>query len=143
MKTLIVLLLTLALAGAYAQRPTNVPLADLESIQTIIKSQIEAFRKDDGATAYSFASPSIQRAFPDAKVFLEMVKNGYPQIYRSLTVEFGRATRDTSGEVLQIVNLIGRDGSKAVAAYLMQRQPNGVWKINGVQMNVETTPGNT
>ncbi|MDX2004911.1 MAG: DUF4864 domain-containing protein [Meiothermus sp.] len=142
MKILLVFALTLALAAGYAQRPTNVPLQDLEAIQTIIRAQIEAFRKDDGATAYSFASPSIRQVFPDSKVFMEMVKSGYPQIYRSLTVEFAQATRNSADEVLQIVNLIGRDGSRAVAAYLMQRQPGGVWKINGVQMNVEPRPGN-
>ncbi len=130
-------------ATGLAQRPQDVPAQDLETIQTIIKSQIEAFRKDDGLTAYSFASPNIQQVFPNANVFLDMVKAGYPQIYRSLTLEFGRATRASSGEVLQLVSLIGRDGSKAVAAYFMQRQPNGVWKINGVQMNVETQPRNS
>ena len=138
-----VFVLMLVLAAGLAQRPQDVPAQDLETIQTIIKSQIEAFRKDDGLTAYSFASPNIQQVFPNAKIFLDMVKTGYPQIYRSLTVEFGRATRSNTGEVLQLVSLIGRDGSKAVAAYFMQRQPNGVWKINGVQMNVETQPRNT
>ncbi|GIW24037.1 DUF4864 domain-containing protein [Meiothermus sp.] len=136
MKALVVLVLLLL--GGQAQRLQDVPPPDRAAIQAIISAQIEAFKKDDAVRAFSFASPGIRRVFQTPERFLEMVRSGYPQIYRPLKVEFGPASRSVGAlqQVRQVVHLVGLDGKRAVAYYLMERQPNGSWKIDGVQLEL-------
>ena len=45
-------------------------------IRGIISSQIEAFQRDDGATAYGYASSTIQGLFPSVDQFMAMVRSG-------------------------------------------------------------------
>jgi ketosteroid isomerase-like protein len=137
MKVLIAVVL-LILLGGQAQRLQDVPPQDRAAIQAVIRAQIEAFKKDDAARAFSFAAPGIRQVFQTPERFIEMVKTGYAQIYRPLKVEFGPASRSTGTlqQVRQIVNLVGLDGKKAVAYYLMERQPDGSWKIGGVQLEL-------
>ncbi|WP_448566315.1 DUF4864 domain-containing protein [Thermus sp.] len=128
----------LVLLTGQAQRLQDVPPQDRAAIQAVIMSQIEAFKKDDAVRAFSFASPGIRQVFQTPERFIEMVKTGYAQIYRPLKVEFGPASRSTGAlqQVRQVVNLVGLDGKKAVAYYLMERQPDGSWKIGGVQLEL-------
>ncbi len=131
--------LGLALLTAQAQRLSDVPPQDQTAIQAVIQAQIAAFKNDDAMAAYSFAAPSIKQMFPSAEVFIEMVKTGYEPIYRPLKLEFGKASRAGAG-VLQVVKIIGLDGKKILAYYLMERQGDGSWKIAGVQ--TEDAPDN-
>lgn len=126
------LLAWLSLSGAQAQRITDVPPQDQTAVRAVIQAQINAFKKDDAETAYSFAAPGIQQMFGSPEVFIGMVKNGYGPIYRPLRIEFGKASRAADG-VMQIVKIVGLDGKKILAYYLMQRQGDGSWKIAGVQ----------
>ena len=107
--------------------------ADANAIRQVIESQIDAFRHDDGTTAFGFASPSIQQKFGDAGNFMNMVRNGYPQVYRPKTVEFEELSVEDMGPV-QNVLVVGPDGIPVMAIYLMQRQPDGSWRINGVYL---------
>lgn len=106
---------------------------DQEAIRGIISSQIEAFQHDDGATAYGFASPTIRGFFPTVDQFMGMVRNGYPQVYRPKSMTFG-PIGDTPGGPMQKVFITGPDGRNWVAVYTLQKQPDGSWKINGVQL---------
>lgn len=124
--------LWLGLLGVQGQRLTDVPPADQAAIQAVIQAQITAFKQDDASTAYSFAAPAIRQIFPNAEVFIEMVKTGYGPIYRPLKLEFGKASRAGAG-VMQIVRIVGLDGRRILAYYLMERQGDGSWKIAGVQ----------
>ena len=47
-----------------------------------------------------------------------------------MDVQFG-AIATVNGDIVQRVELIGPDGKPALALYVMQRQPDGSWKING------------
>lgn len=137
MKIFVMVGLLVSLAGL-AQRLQDVPPQDRAAIQAVISAQIEAFRKDDAERAFSFATPGIRQVFQTPERFIEMVKTGYAQIYRPLKVEFGPASRSLGAlqQVRQVVNLVGLDGKKAVAYYLMERQPDGSWKIGGVQLEL-------
>jgi len=104
--------------------------ADQAAIRQVIQSQMAAFQKDDGPTAYGFASPTIQEKFINPEVFLEMVKTGYPAVYHPRAVEF-RDLKVENGRLLQEVYVVGPDGKPALAIYEMQRQPDGSWRING------------
>ena len=48
---------------------------DVATAQGIIRSQLEAFSHDDAVTAYSYAAPGIHDVFPQADLFLGMVRH--------------------------------------------------------------------
>ena len=102
--------------------------------QRIITRQLEAFRSDDGALAYSFAAPSIRQAFPTPDAFMAMVKRGYMPVYRAQSYRFGDTVTDAQGRPGQRVTLTGPDGKTYEALYSMERQPDGTWLINGCSL---------
>jgi hypothetical protein len=106
---------------------------DASDIRAVIGSQIDAFRADDGAAAYSFAAPSIRQIFPSPETFMAMVRSGYQPVYRPKSVTFGRL-RDDNGGFIQEVFVVGPDGETYTALYSLQRQPDGSWKINGCRI---------
>jgi len=53
---------------------------DVAAAQGVIRSQVEAFSRDDAAAAYSYAAPAIQEIFPQADVFMSMVRNSYAPV---------------------------------------------------------------
>jgi Domain of unknown function (DUF4864) len=105
-------------------------LADRSAIRGVIEAQIAAFRADDGVAAFGFASPSIQRQFGDPVTFLTMVKTGYLPVYRPREVQFRDLIEDRS-EPVQRVLLVGPELDVVTAYYVMQRQADGTWRIDG------------
>jgi hypothetical protein len=132
---LLLILAVLALAAPGAARAGNdtVSAADRAAIRSVIERQIAAFAKDDAATAFSFASPAIQRQFGSPERFMRMVESSYGAVCHPRSVDF-RATRRGDGTVIQEVDVIGPDGIGARAFYLMEHQPDGSWRINGVSL---------
>jgi len=125
-------ILALAFAVALVGRPASAQVSDADqaAIRQIIEQQLQAFQHDDGPGAYAFASPAIQKQFVNADVFMQMVKTGYPAVYRPKSVEF-RELKTDNGILIQQVFLIGPDGKPVLALYEMQQQPDGSWRING------------
>ena len=123
---ILVVLVMFAVGPAGAQTSE----ADQAAIRQVIQSQMAAFQKDDGPTAYGYASPTIQQKFGNADIFMQMVKTGYPAVYRPREVEF-RQLKVENGKLLQEVLVVGPDGKPMLAIYEMQRQPDGSWRING------------
>ena len=123
-----ILMVLVVFAVGWARAQTSD--VDQAAIRQVIQSQMAAFQKDDGPTAYGYASPTIQQKFVNADVFLEMVKTGYPAVYHPREVEF-RELKVENGRLLQEVYVVGPDGNPALAIYEMQRQPDGSWRING------------
>lgn len=105
--------------------------ADKARFQSVISSQIEAFRADDGALAFSFAAPSIKGKFGSVDTFMTMVRRGYQPVYRPRSVKFGAVTEELGGPT-QTVHIIGPNGAAWTALYAMERQPDGTWKISAV-----------
>ena len=103
---------------------------DTHSMQAIILAQMEAFKRDDGAAAFAFASPGIRSMFGSAERFMHMVRSGYPQVYRPQSIEFRDVVEFRSAPA-QVVHVIGQDGKAVLALYPMERQPDGSWRING------------
>jgi len=126
------LLTIAALAFLLIGRPAAAQVNDTDqaAIRQVIEQQLQAFQHDDGAGAFAFASPFIQKKFVNADIFMEMVKTGYPAVYRPKSVEF-RELKTDNGVLVQQVFLIGPDGRPVLALYEMQQQPDGTWKING------------
>lgn len=128
---------TFFIAVLAAIASASVSLADdtaKAKAQDIIRSQIEAFKSGQDALAYSFASPTIQGFYPDIPVFMDMVKRGYAPVYAPRNYDFGRTKEPSNGVVVQEVLVTGPDGKPWTAVYTLMRQPDGAWKINGVQI---------
>ncbi|MEO3432080.1 DUF4864 domain-containing protein [Inquilinus sp. CAU 1745] len=109
--------------------------SDQAAVRTVIESQIAAFRADDGPLAFSYASPMIRRIFRTPENFMNMVRTGYPPVYRPRSVDFLDFSSE-SGVPTQRVLFVGPDGATALARYYMQKQPDGSWKINGVEITL-------
>jgi hypothetical protein len=99
--------------------------------QRIITAQITAFKADDGDTAYKFAAPIVQKIFPSVETFMNMVRKGYPQVYRPQSYKFTEALLDPVGRPTQRVTIVGPDGKTYEALYSMEKQPDGSWLISG------------
>ncbi len=122
----IIALLITALIGA----PTLAHAGDdFAAGQAVIQSQEEALGRDDGATAYGFASPGIKNYFPTPEIFMSMVRNGYAPVYRHKRFEFGDA-RILNGQIVQDVHIIDADGVPWEARYTLEPQPDGSLKIS-------------
>lgn len=104
--------------------------ADQTAIREVIGGQVEAFRRDDGAAAFGYASPGIQGMFGTAETFMDMVRQGYRPVYRPQVFEF-REIVTLQGMVTQKVHVIGPDGRPVTAFYPMTQQPDGSWRIEG------------
>lgn len=109
----------------------SVSEADAAEFQRIITGQFNAFNVDDGAAAYGFASPSIQRIFPTPEIFMSMVRQSYAPVYRRQSYAFGRIGDEMGGQPTQHVTIIDANGKAWTAFYAMERQPDGSWKIKG------------
>jgi hypothetical protein len=105
-----------------------------DAIRSVIERQLDAFQRDDGSEAFSYASPTIQRKFRTPETFMRMVRSGYPQVYRPQAVQFEGLTAQDDGRVVQEVFFVGPDGGGSLALYFMERQPDGSWKIDGVRL---------
>ena len=103
---------------------------DRGAIRVVIEEQLAAFQRDDDSAAFGLASPSIQQQFQSPANFMRMVRGGYQPVYRPRDVQFGEI-EIVGDSIIQRVELIGPDGVPALAHYVMQRQPDGSWKING------------
>lgn len=125
----------ISIAAALALTLSPVRADEVADGRTVIESQINAFLTDDMAAAYSFASPSIKNLYPDQTRFFEMVKRGYQPVYRPGNFAFGRSRlAPGGGGIVQEVIISGPDGQDWTALYSLERQPDGSFKINGVQM---------
>jgi hypothetical protein len=110
-------------SGAFAQNA---------EIEANISAQIQAFKADDFATAFTFASPSIQRLFQNPDNFGAMVRNGYPMVWRPSEFRF-LELREIAGALWQKVMITDANGRVHILDYQMIPLEDG-WKVNGVQL---------
>jgi ketosteroid isomerase-like protein len=103
--------------------------SDQDDIKTVIESQLNAFAKDDGAQAFTFAAPIVKQFFKTPEQFMAMVKKGYQPVYRNQNRIFGEVFQDGLGRPAMRVVLTGADGKRYEALYAMEKQADGTWKI--------------
>jgi hypothetical protein len=123
MRLSVLTLLLLAAFPAFAQE---------EPIQQTINSQLEALQADDFATAFSFASPTIQGLFGTAENFGAMVQNGYPMVYRPADIQM-LELREIAGNLYQRVLVTDANGRGFMLEYQMIETTEG-WRIDGVDL---------
>ena len=100
-----------------------------EKLQAVIRGQLEAFRKDDFAGAYKFATAGIREQFPLA-AFEAMVKKQYPAIAKSEDAVFG-LTLDDGAKAVVNVRVVGPKQESVSYQYLLERDGEE-WRIGGV-----------
>ena len=120
-------------SSAAAQDVQRPAAADQQAILGTIRAQLDAFQTDDGARAFSYATPQLRDLFGTPENFMAMVRGGYQPVYRPRSVEFLDA-RIVDGRTSQAVRFVGPDGSAVIAIYTMERQPDGSWRIAAVQL---------
>lgn len=134
----IVFLMAAALfsTAAVATEPTA---AERSTLKQLVRDQLAAFQRDDGVAAYGFAAPGIQKMFPSPDIFIGMVKQAYPPIYRPQSIAYGEIADSPIG-LVQKVYVTGPDGQNWVALYRFEKQPDGSWKIAGCSLIRDTQP---
>ncbi len=106
---------------------------ETDIIRNVITNQLEAFKRDDAASAYSFAAPVIQQIFPDEDIFIDMVRKAYPQVYRPKSYKFGQI-EPVDNAMAQTVILTDESGKQWQALYTLEQQTDGSWKITGCRI---------
>lgn len=106
---------------------------DQKAIQSVIENQISAFRADDADAAFKFAAPNIKTLFPNATVFMGMVRRGYQPVYRPRQYRFGQ-TRGDATRVAQLIFIEDAEGVAYEALYELAKQEDGSWRIAGVYL---------
>lgn len=124
MRTLLFLIAVLIASGATARAAD-----DVDAAQTVIRSQEEAFGRDDADAAYTFAAPALKSYFRTPDIFMWMVRNGYAPVYRHQIFEFGRST-SADGKILQEVHIVDAAGVDWDAVYTLEPQSDGTLKIS-------------
>lgn len=124
------LALSFGTAPVVAEDNPGLGAADREAIRRVISQQLDAFQRDDEIEAFSYASPSIQAQFKTPAEFMRMVRSGYEAVYRPRSTRFLEAIV-MDGQIVQPLEVVAPDGSLVMAFYLMERQPDGSWRISG------------
>ena len=113
-----------------ADKPSPV---DRQAIEATIRSQLEAFGREDADGAFRFASPDIQRLFRSADAFMAMVREHYAPVYRATSVNFVKL-ETAGGQWIETVQLVDGEGRVWRALFTMRRQPDKSWKVGGCQL---------
>lgn len=120
-------LMTLALA---------LPAKANEDIEKVISNQIDAFLADDFETAFTYASPMIKDIFGTPEKFGQMVRQGYPMVWRPSEVNFLSIDR-RGKELWQNVMVRDAEGALYILEYQMIPGEMG-WLINAVRVRKAT-----
>lgn len=131
------LAVTLSIAALGAALAPVRAMANEDGLQATILDQIDAFRADDFVRAFDFASPTIRSIFQTPERFGQMVRNGYPMVWRPDRVQM-LDSRVEGGVPHQRVLVTDAEGRAHVLDYEMIETPDG-WRINGVTL--ERAPG--
>ena len=106
---------------------------DRAALRNLVERQIDAFRHDDGPTAFSFASPGLRDMFGDPDRFMSMVRDGYRPVYRPRSYAFGPEQDAASGPELslRVQDEVGADWD---AVYSFEKDAGGAWHISGCRL---------
>jgi Domain of unknown function (DUF4864) len=119
--------------GAVRAHAEPVTAEDALAVRAVVEAQLAAFAADDAKRAFSYASPSIREMFGTPDRFMEMVRTGYPVVYRPAAVIFLNPVR-VEGQLFEGVQLTDAGGSVWLATYRLERQPDKSWRISGCEV---------
>ncbi|WP_102226011.1 DUF4864 domain-containing protein [Acidimangrovimonas sediminis] len=123
-------LFTMLAAGAALAAPAARAEDPGQAIRTVISDQIAAFRTQDYARAFGYASPNIQAAFGSPTRFGEMVAHGYSSVLDPAETRF-LGHHAEGGHEVQRLMVRGADGRVVLWDYHMV-EVDGRWRIDAV-----------
>ena len=116
--------------GTLGPQAAAQPSADIEAAVGTVMAQLDAFRRDDFDTAYTFASSTIREIF-DRTRFEAMVRVAYPEIARSAGAVVADRQVAPDGHVYLRLEIHGTNGRTVEAVYEMVWE-EGRWRIDAV-----------
>lgn len=132
-----IVLASIAFVGANLAAPAGAAdeaAAPEAAWQTVISSQIQAFRDHDAPEAFSHAGIAFQITFPNAETFfVAIIQSGYAPIMESSSHSFGAFRRLGADGVTQSVTFVGHDQSLYDAVYELTEE-SGHWRVQGVRL---------
>lgn len=104
----------------------------LREIESVIREQLDAFKRDDYTAAFTFVSKAFRKEFPRDQ-FETMIRARFKEMARpaQTTVRRIRFDRDQTRAVLE-VDVAGADARLAAVEYRMIFE-EGHWKIDGLK----------
>jgi hypothetical protein len=124
--------MTRLIAMMFATLLLSLPVRADDAARQVISDQIAAFQQDDFETAFTYASPMIKGIFGTPQRFGQMVRDGYPMVWRPSDVEFLEAEQ-IGKALVQDVLIRDAEGVLYEVEYEMIQGEDG-WKINGVRV---------
>lgn len=124
--------MTRLIAMMFATLLLCLPVRADDAARQVISDQIAAFQQDDFETAFTYASPMIKGIFGTPQRFGQMVRDGYPMVWRPSDVEFLEAEQ-IGKSLVQDVLIRDAEGVLYEVEYEMIQGEDG-WKINGVRV---------
>jgi hypothetical protein len=117
----------MSLAFAVSAAEPRVRDADARAIRAVVQGQLDAIAQNDGAKAFSYASPGIRAQFGIPEIFMAMVREGYAVMLRPASVSFLPPAIE-AGQTIQRVRMTDDGGRLWLARYVMEKQKGGAWR---------------
>lgn len=119
----------LAIIPVRASADPDPPL--LQEIQSVIRRQLDAFKKEDYKEAYRFTSTSFQKQFSKDR-FETMIRARFPEMARAASTRIGRAFLDDARATVEL-DVTGLNARIIAVEYRMVFEEAG-WKIDALTL---------
>lgn len=109
---------------------TEITDADAEAIRVLINKQLTAFREGDAQGAYELSSAAIRQTFSSPSKLMQIIRAHYPSLADPRRAWFGDYTMTPDG-IGQLVRVADASGTHTHLVYLVVKEADGSWRING------------
>jgi hypothetical protein len=107
--------------------------SEMVEILSAVQTQIDALTNDDAAKAFDLTTEDTRNRLGSPDNFLKIIKEKYEPVYRHRMALYS-PPQIVLGKVYQAVRLTDLDSHVWVAIYLMHKDEEGIWKIDGCQL---------
>ena len=111
----------------------DVPTALAVKARAVVQAQLDAFAADDARRAFLLASPGARKHLGSPDNFINLVRKSYAVVYRPASVAFLKPEL-IDGVVVLGVQMTDTQGTAWLATYTLERQPDGVFLIEGCEL---------
>lgn len=107
--------------------------SEIAEIRSAVETQIDALTNDDAAKAFDLTTEDTRNRLGSPDNFLKIIKEKYEPVYRHRLALYS-SPQVVLGKVYQAVRLTDLESHVWVAIYLMHKDEQGTWKIDGCQL---------
>ncbi len=133
MKRLALMAVVMAFTWSIQAKAAGLGKSEVTAIQSAVQLQIEALVNDDADRAFALTTEDARNRLGSPDNFLKMIKEEYDPVYRHRTALYS-SPQIVLGKVYQVVRLTDLDSHVWVAIYLMHKDAQGTWKIDGCRL---------